>query len=227
MTIEHNKVPSGQENHPRAVAKSAGRPPETQNNRSVASAAVVRSDIFGVCQNAFITNPPTKEAAIVALRAGVEMLYQLEERKRPLFEIAEALDTTIGCVFYRRECRALGKRVPERWRVEEYGPYSRLSSASRLRVAAEMDRVIDAAEAAGLDEKVISDELYAPLIAAEEKEQARRARRAEAAARLVAAWNAAVMEAAAIDASPDATLAAAVSAARRCRRAKAGEHANG
>ncbi len=227
MTVERTEVAAGQEIRPLVVPKIGGPPQEKQNSRSVASAAAVRSDIFGVCQNAFITNPPTKEAAIVALRAGVEMLYRLEERKRPLFEISEALDTTIGCVFYRRECRALGKRVPERWRVEEYGPYSRLSSASRVRVAAEMDRLIDAAEAAGLDEKVISDELYAPLIAAEEKEEARRRRRNEADARLVAVWNTAITEAVAIDASLEATLAAAVSAARRCRREKPMVSSNG
>jgi hypothetical protein len=186
-----------------------------------------QSSDAGQCTHPHTTPNQKTEAAIIALRAGVETLYRLEERKRPLFEIAEGLDTTIYRVFERREYRARGERVPPRRRVDADGLGTRLSRASRLRVAAEMDRLIDAAEAAGLDEKAISDELYAPIMAAEEKEQARRARRAEAAARLVAAWNAAVMEAAAIDASPDATPAAAVSAARRCRLAKAGEHANG
>ncbi len=204
--------------------KIEGPPSEMQNNRSVASAAVVQNGFDeGRCEQANSTQNQKTEAAIVTLRAGVETLYRLEERKRPLFEIAEGLNTTIGCVFYRRECRALSKQVPQRWRIDEYGS-PRLSSGARLRVAAEMDRLIDAAEAAGLEEEAIRDELYAPLIAAEEKEEARTRRRNEAAERLVAAWNAAIMEAVANDASPEATLAVAVSAARqeRGRREKGG-----
>ena len=173
--------------------KIDGPPPETENNRSVASAAVVQISLdAGQCEQAYSTNQTTNEAAIIALRASVEALYRLEERKRPLFQIAEGLNTTIGCVFYRRQCRALGKEVPQRWRVDEYGwePRARLSSASRLRIAAEMDRLIEAAQAAGLDEIAIRDALYAPLIAAEDQEEARRRSSHEATARLVASWNA-------------------------------------
>lgn len=122
------------------------------------------------------TSQTQKEAAITTLRAGVETLYRIEARKRPLFEIAEGIDTTIGCVFYRRECRALDRKVPQHWRVDEYGwePRARLSSASRLRIAAEMDRLIDAAEAAGLDKFVIDHELKAPIIAADDARTAMR-----------------------------------------------------
>ncbi len=227
MTVERTKVAAGQEIHQLAVPKIDGPPPETQNNRSVASAAVVQNGFDeGRCEQANSTQNQKTEAAIIALRAGVETIYRLEERKRPLFEIAEGLDTTIYRVFERREYRARGECVPQCRRVDAYdlGMWSRLSCASRRRIAAEMDRLIDTAEAAGLDEKVITNELYAPLIAAEEKEDARRARRAEAAARLVAAWNAAIMEAVANDASPAATLDAAITAARRCRREKGGSH---
>ena len=174
------------------VTKIDGPPHKTPNNRSVGSAAIVQSGFDTGCAYANTTSQTQKEAAIIALRAGVESLYRLEERKRPLFEIAEGLNTTIGCVFYRRQCRALGKQVPQHWRVDEHGwePRARLSRTSRRRVAAEMDRLIDAAEAAGLDEIAIRHELYAPLIAAEDKEEARRRRSHEAAARLIAAWNA-------------------------------------
>jgi hypothetical protein len=201
--------------------KSIHGPPKTKQPHAWQGTGL-SSDNNGVCQNAFITNPATKEAAIIVLRAGVEALYRLEERKRPLFEIAEGLDTTIYRVFERREYRARRERVPERRRVDACDLGGRLSRASRLRVAAEMDRLIDAAEAAGLGEEAIRDELYAPLMAAEEKEEARKRRRNESAARLVAAWNTAILEASANDASPEATLAAAVSAARGFRREKGG-----
>jgi hypothetical protein len=53
------------------VPKIDGPPPETQNNRSVGSAAVVQSSLdAGQCEQAHSTNQTTKEAAIVALRVG-------------------------------------------------------------------------------------------------------------------------------------------------------------
>lgn len=200
--------------------KTEGPPPQTQNQPSTCDAGPVRSDIHEVCQNRLITNLATKEAAIVALRVGAEAVFA--SMHPPLLECVDGLDNTIDRIFTRRECRALGLEYDGMFPVE-YSVCSPLKSSGRHKIGIALDTLLDAAESAGVDRNAMRDAVYAPVIAADDKERARRRRRAEANERVVTAWNTAIVEAAAIGASPRATLAAAASAVRRSQSGRPAE----
>jgi hypothetical protein len=183
MTVDRTKVAAGQEIHPLAVQKIGGPPPETRNNRTVASAAVVQNGMdAGQCAHFDTTSQAQKEGAIIALRAGVETLFA--SMKPSLRKCLSGLDSTIDRIFDRREYRAAGQKMPSWARPVEYAPsYSPLKRAERSRIGVQLDAMLDAAEASGLDRKAMWDAVYAPLWAYEEAE---RLAFREAAARIAA-----------------------------------------
>jgi hypothetical protein len=139
----------------------------------------------GQCEQTNSTNQAKAEAAIVVLRNGVETLFA--SMKPPLRKCLDGLDNTIARIFFRRECRADGHDVPHWARAVEYAaPWSPLKSAERHRIGVELDVMLDVADAAGLNRNAMWDAVYAPLIAAEDKDKAERVAFREAAARIAA-----------------------------------------